>query len=157
MPIFESARDWRAYIGILGDVVGAHEWTCHGFCLMPNHTHLLVEVPEESLPLGMQQLSWRYAIRFNLRYGHTGHLFERRYWSAPVEREAHLLYLHRYLARNPVRAGLCSSPSAWPWSSYAAALEPSDRTSFVAVHRALELFGSVALFRAFVEAEADAA
>jgi putative transposase len=155
MPIFESDRDWRAYVGILGDVVREYEWICHGYCLMPNHTHLLLEVPAETLSLGMQQLSWRYAIRFNVRYGHTGHLFERRYWSAAVERDAHLLYLHRYLARNPVRAGLCDSPGDWPWSSYAAALEPSPRTAFVAVQRVLELFGSLALLRAFVEADED--
>ena len=26
----------------------------------------------------------------------------------------------RYVARNPVRAGLCGEPSDWPWSSYRA-------------------------------------
>jgi hypothetical protein len=36
-----------------------------------------------------------------------------------IERDGHLLELYRYLALNPVRAGLCRRPERWTWGSYA--------------------------------------
>ena len=35
-----------------------------------------------------------------------------------VTREEHLANALNYVANNPVRAGLCSHASEWPWSSY---------------------------------------
>ena len=61
----------------------------------------------------------QYAQLFNARHGWTGSLFEGRFGAAAVATDEHLWTLVRYIARNPVEAGLCGSPLDWPWSSLA--------------------------------------
>jgi REP-associated tyrosine transposase len=107
---------------------------------MPNHYHLLIEYEAGNLGRGMQLLNGRYSRRFNERHGRVGHLFQGRYRIEPVTRDAHLLEACRYIVLNPVRAGLCSSPGEWPWSSYAA--EPSGLVQ--------SMLGDRAEFEAFV-------
>ncbi|MDX6516389.1 MAG: REP-associated tyrosine transposase [Gaiellaceae bacterium] len=151
--IFFDAVDWRRYLGILGDVVRDRGWRCRAYCLMPNHVHLVVQTPEPNLPDGMRDLSGRYAKRFNLRYGFCGHLFERRYWCDLVETDGRLLELERYVALNPVRAGLCLTPTEWRWSSYTAAIDADLAPRFLDVERSRELFGGSARLRQFIEGE----
>lgn len=117
-PIFEDGLDYRRFRAIFGDVVGELSWLCHVYCQMPNHYHLLVETQLPNLSDGMQRLNWRHAIRFNWRHGYQGHLFEDRFQSEHIETEAHFLEAARYIVLNPVRAGLCTHPAEWPFSSY---------------------------------------
>ena len=53
------------------------------------------------------------------RYARTGHLFQDRYRSEPVESDGNLLATIRYVHCNPVKAGLCDAPEAYPCNSYA--------------------------------------
>lgn len=108
---------------------------------MPNHYHLVVETPEPDLSIGMQWLNGAYAQAFNHRHSVDGHLFQGRFYSAPVEGDWHLLELSRYLALNPVDAGLCSHPGDWIWSSYAAVAGHVRPVRFLSVRRVLRLFG----------------
>lgn len=85
---------------------------------MTNHFHLVVQTPTESLSAGMHQLNGGYAKKFNERHQLDGHLFDARFRSTPVESDDHLEDVLRYVALNPVRAGLCDHPSDWPWSSF---------------------------------------
>jgi hypothetical protein len=79
----------------------------------------------------MQELNCRHALRFNTRHKLRGHVVDGRYWSERIESESHLLSTYRYIARNPVEAGLCASPADWPWSSYRALVEPAELFTFV--------------------------
>lgn len=101
---------------ILGRVVATHEWTCHAFCLMTTHYHLIVETERSRLSRGMQVLNGRYAQLFNERHDRDGHLFRARYSVYVVDDEAGLEASCLYVLENPVRAGLCEKPSEWPWS-----------------------------------------
>jgi hypothetical protein len=85
---------------------------------MSTHYHLLLDVPEDGLKSGMRRLNGCYAKGFNQRHGRVGHLFGERYYSGLVESDGHMLHLLRYIARNPVEAGLVTRPSDWYWSSY---------------------------------------
>ena len=87
---------------------------------MSNHYHLVIETPEANLAEGMRQLNGVYTQRFNRRHGRVGHVFQRRYKAILVERDGYLLELARYVALNPVRAGMVDGPQDWPWSSFAA-------------------------------------
>jgi REP element-mobilizing transposase RayT len=120
--LFLDDLDREAFLAALARVVRRHMWTCHAFCLMTNHFHLLAETPDESLPSGMHRLNLGYAQSFNRRYGTTGHVFQGRYYSGHVTSDGHALLVVRYLAHNPVEAGLCRMPEDWPWSSYGATL-----------------------------------
>ena len=85
---------------------------------MVNHFHLLVETPEPNLSGGMQRLKSEYASYFNERHALVGHLFQQRFDSRLIESEDYLGDALRYIALNPVKAGLCSYPWEWPWSSF---------------------------------------
>jgi putative transposase len=120
--LFLDDLDREDFLARVARVVQRQLWTCHAYCLMTNHFHLMVETPDESLPDGMHRLNLAHAKSFNRRYRATGHVFQSRYYSAPVTTEGHALLLVRYIARNPVDAGICRMPEEWPWSSYGATL-----------------------------------
>ena len=122
--IFLDAVDYVSFIRMLEEVQSARGWLRHAYCLIPNHYHLLLELPETDLGAGMHLLNGRYARRFNARHGRVGHVFQGPYRVTPVTDDVHLLEACRYIVMNPVRAGLCAHPGEWPWSSYGD--EPTD-------------------------------
>jgi len=115
--VFRSDEDRRRFLALLGDAVDHYGWHIYAYCLMGNHYHLALSTPRPNLGAGMGRLNQLYVQWFNRRHDRTGHLFERRYWSAVVESDAHMLALIRYIAENPARAGLCERARDWPWSS----------------------------------------
>ncbi len=123
--------DRRRFLEIFSRVVERFSWLCHSYCLMDNHYHLVVETPLPNLPSGMRQLNGLHAQFFNGRHNRCGHVFQARYRSILVEKESYLLALCRYVVLNPVRAGICSHPSDWPWSSYRATAGLSDAEPFL--------------------------
>jgi putative transposase len=141
-PIFRDDRDREVFLLLLGLLVERYGWHCYGYCLMTTHYHLLVMTPKPDLARGMQWLNGVYAQRFNRRHAHGGHVFRGRYNSTHVEREGHLVELHRYLSLNPVRAGICRSPREYPWSSYRATIGLEPTPSFLTIEPILELFAS---------------
>ena len=120
--VFLDDDDRVVYLTLLGQVVARYRWRCLAFCLMRNHVHLLVETPAAGLGAGMQRLHGVYAQSFNRRHRRSGHLFQGRFGAVRMETDAQLLQTARYIARNPVEAGLCDDPAHWPWSSHAAAI-----------------------------------
>lgn len=116
--IFLDGSDPPVFLAMLDRLVPRKRWICHAWCLLTTHYHLLLTTREANLASGMQWLNSMYASWFNDRLGETGHVFQGRYSSKLVETETHLLRAYRYIARNPVRAGLCRQPRDWRWSSY---------------------------------------
>jgi REP element-mobilizing transposase RayT len=147
--IFVDDLDAARFVEMLATVVRQQEWECQAYCLMPNHVHLLVRTPHCNLPEGMQQLGTRYAMRFNRRHGFAGHVFERRYWATVVGRDEHLLELVRYIALNPVRAGLCEQPDEWRWSSFAATVSALRRLDVASIASARSVYGGGAALSGF--------
>jgi len=139
--IFRDDDDRRRFLIVLGQVVRSLDWTLLAYCLMTTHYHLLVRTPEANLHRGMQRLNGCYGQGFNRRHGQLGHVFFRRYHSVLVEREAHLLELFRYLAWNPVRAGVCTEPAGWPWSFYAGLVGSEEAPPILGAEAALAFFG----------------
>lgn len=141
IPMFRDDTDRTWFCNRLGRIVREHEWTCHAFCLMPTHYHLVVEVQLNSLQPGMKRLNGPYAQWFNWRYGRSGHLCGARYYAGSVTAEGHELHLLRYLARNPVEAGICSKPSNWAWGSYRGCAGIDPGFAFVDSSRLRAYFG----------------
>jgi len=128
------------FIGLVELAVAKFEWRCVAYCLMTTHFHLAVDMEKPKLSAGMHWLNTCYAGWFNRRYGFKGHLFEDRFYSVAVEREAHMLEMSRYIVLNPVRAGICRHPGGWRWSSYRATVGRKE-TRFLSPEPILELFG----------------
>lgn len=154
IEIFADDIDRLRFLAVLRAEFARAGWRCLAWCLMDNHYHLLIETPQANLADGMRRINGGYAAMFNRRHGAKGHLFGDRYHSVHVIRDEHLLEAARYIACNPVRAGLCRRPEEWEWSSHVAALG-EELPLGPAVDRLLDFFGSVrakarALYRAFV-------
>jgi REP element-mobilizing transposase RayT len=92
-------------------------WTCIAFCQVSTHVHLLVNVTDESLPIGMRDLSREYSCDFNLRHGRKGAFLRKRFGSRRIEDAEDLLGAYAYVVLNPVPEALCRSPEEWRWSA----------------------------------------
>jgi REP-associated tyrosine transposase len=119
-PLFYDDQDRSTFLEAIDEVVEQFGLSCHAYCLMGNHYHLIAQPRERGLSRAMRQLNGLYAQRFNRRRNRTGHVFEGRFKSLLVDRDSYLLELARYIMLNPVRAGIVDRPDAWPWSSYRA-------------------------------------
>lgn len=149
--------DRVTWLAMLERVVSISGWQLLAYCLMTNHYHLALTLAtgEDALSCGMQRLNTRYAHYANGRHGRTGHLFRNRFFSVPLESDAHLLETSRYVVLNPVRAGLCAAPEEWAWSSYRACAGLEHAPRFLDLRGTLELFApdptkAFRLYRKFV-------
>lgn len=139
--IFVDDRDRRRYLRLLARAVLKQRWRCLAYCLMTNHVHLLIETPLPNLGAGMQRFHGDYALTFNRRHGLAGHVFQGRYGAVRVTSDEQLVTVARYLAANPVKAGLCLREEDWEWSS-TAALRRGPAPDWLATGRLLELAGA---------------
>jgi REP element-mobilizing transposase RayT len=140
--IFVDDADRQTLLRTLQEVIDQRHWLCHGYCLMDNHYHLLIETPDADLSLGMRQLNGMYTQRFNRRYRRVGHLFQGRFKAILVERDSHLLELCRYVALNPVRARITENAARYPWSSYPATMGFVAKPGWLSIDWILSQFGS---------------
>ena len=118
--IFRDDTDREKFLALLSTVRRDFGWEVHGYCLMGSHYHLLLETPLGDLSRGMKTLNGRYAQWFNGRHRRRGYLLAGRFRSVLVQKQSHLLELHRSIVLIPVRAGLAERAGAWKWSSYRA-------------------------------------
>lgn len=89
----------------------------HAYCLIPNHIHLLLRPEESNLSRAMHWLESIYAREWNKRHGRGGHVFQGRFHLKPLISETALLWVSRYIHRNPLEPGLVEKAADWPWSS----------------------------------------
>lgn len=118
---FNEADRYHFYL-LLQEGIARYSHRIHGFCLMPNHVHIAIQVADESLSKIMQNMSFRYTRWINRRKKRVGHLFQGRYKAILVDQDSYLLALVRYIHLNPVRAKIVRQPSAYPWSGHRAYL-----------------------------------
>lgn len=154
--LFREWGDYRHFLSLLERTTFRLRWHCRAYSLLGNHYHLLVDTPEPNLAKGMHRLHGMYAQAFNRRHERSGHLFGDRYYSLVVDTEPHAMEVLRYIAMNPVRAGLADSPERWPWSSYRATIGDATAPPFLQAEEILRWFAprrgaAIRRLRAFVE------
>lgn len=115
-------------------------WRCAALCQMSTHWHGLVEVPDESLSVGMHFLNCCYSRSYNARHDRVGYVVRDRFWSRRKDDESALLTAYRYVVNNPVDAGAAASAETWLWSSYATTLGLADAFPFVDANAVLAAF-----------------
>ena len=115
--VFFSPSDYRAYLAFAVEAFSEADVEVWGYCLMPNHVHLIAAPSDEGgLARAVSATHARYTRLMNRREGWRGHLWQARFSSSPMD-DGYLRHCLRYVAFNPVRAGLVSHPAQWPWSS----------------------------------------
>ena len=90
----------------------------YAYCLMPNHVHLLIQEKGERISDCIKSIAISYAQYYNIKYEHSGHLFQGRFRSEPVNNWDYFLTLLRYIHQNPVAGGLALRVKLYPWSSW---------------------------------------
>ncbi len=122
LTVFTCPTDYRAYLDSLERRSRRYGLSIWCYCLMPNHVHLIVAPPDAmALSRALGEAHREFACRVNRREGWSGHLWQQRYYSCPLD-DRHLVAAVRYVLFNPVRAGLVGSPAEWPHSSWPAHL-----------------------------------
>ncbi len=126
MTIFHKDGDY-AVLKLLNEAGDRIPMRLLAFCLMPNHFHLILWPRQEgSLSRWMQWLTTSHVRRYHRHYNSSGHVWQGRFKSFPIQSDEHLLTVMRYVERNPVRAMSIPVRKAqnWPWSSLGTA--PQD-------------------------------
>ena len=126
MKTFFCENDYEAYIDLMAEWCGECGVEVWGYCLMPNHIHMMAVPAEETgLARAIGEAHRRYSRMVNFREGWRGHLFQERFASFPMD-EQHAYYAGRYIEMNPVRAKLKKFPEHWRYSSARAHLAKKD-------------------------------
>jgi len=115
---FHDTTDYSQFLKVMTEAYDRLPMRVLAYCLMPNHFHLVLW-PEEDGDLSewMKWLTTTQVARHHKRHGTSGHLWQGRFKAFPIEEDDHLLTVHRYVERNPLRAGLVERAEDWRWSS----------------------------------------
>lgn len=117
--LFEEEEDYKFFIKRMGMYSREAEIRLSAYCLMENHVHILVKDQEDAVGKMMSRLGTCYAQYYNRKYERSGHVFQGRYLSEPVDNDAYLLTVFRYILNNPRKAGICPAEQ-YRWNSYKA-------------------------------------
>ena len=149
--VFFCDDDYALYRDWLAESCAKFDVEVWAYCLMPNHEHLILAPADAAgLGLALSRTHRLYAGFVNARARQTGHLFQGRFGSVPMDEE-HLIAAVRYVALNPVRARLVAKAQDWPHSSVRAHLKRKD-DGLVRVRPVLD---RVARFADLLETQAD--
>ena len=143
--LFEDDEDRIVFMRMLSSSLDKNCAHALAWCLMSNHVHLLLKVDFDKLSRLMQGLMSGYAVYFNKRHDHVGHVFAGRYGSSPIDTDEYLMTAVRYIHFNPVKDRVSKS-CEYRWSSYGDYLAGSGLTETALV---LEVFDGIARFVEF--------
>ena len=116
--VFHKDEDYRAFVRLIAEACRRRPMRVLAYCLMPNHFHLaLWPFGDGDLSTWMQWLLTAHVRRHHRHYHSSGHVWQGRFKAFPIQEDAHLLSVLRYIERNPLRAGLVARAEDWEWSS----------------------------------------
>jgi putative transposase len=152
--ILEGDSERSVYLDLLQQGLQRQGVELIGYCLMSNHVHL-VAVPHkrDALARSLKDVHGRYAAYWNAVYHSSGHVWQGRYYSCPLD-AGHLWEALRYAELNPVRASMVTRAPDWPWSSAAVHCGTASVAPWLDMH----LWGrrwSVDDWRAYLQAPQD--
>ena len=117
--VFLDEEDYQVYLFKLRKYKTRHGFMLYGFCLMPNHVHLIGEPKaKENLARFMHGLNRSYTAYFNKKYNKVGYLWQGRFRSKAIVKDNYLIDCIQYIELNPVRADLSKAPGSYQWSSH---------------------------------------
>jgi putative transposase len=122
MKLFEKEEDYAAFERVLEEAHAREPLRLLAYCVMPNHWHMVVwpkRGTDKQVSEFFRWLTVTHTQRWHAHYhtAGTGHLYQGRFKSFPVESDDHLYTVLRYVERNSVRANLIDQAEAWRWSS----------------------------------------
>lgn len=151
--IFLDDKDRMRFLESLLRAKEIGKFELYGYCLMDNHVHLLMKENEE-IGTSMKRITVGYVAWHNNKHGRTGHLFQNRYLSEPVESESYLITVLRYIHQNPVKAGLVQQVKDYWWSSYKEyILAYQQQNTYIDAHLIKTYFKTIGDFNQYMNAQ----
>lgn len=139
--LFKDDGDFYAFYHILQEVHKKTPFELATYCLMTNHFHLQLRSTQHSISKIMLLINKRYATYYNTKNNFTGHVFEQRYFSEPINDRSGMLGISRYIHLNPVEAEMVLMAEDYPWSSYSYYKNSQERTpAYMNIDIVLDLF-----------------
>lgn len=120
LPLLQKPEDYGAFERVLAEAYDRHSIRLLAYCLMPNHWHMLLYPREDGdLTAFVRWLTNTHTMRWHVHHhtSGTGHLYQGRFKSFPIQTDHHFLTVCRYVERNALRAGLVKRAEDWRWCS----------------------------------------
>ncbi|MDY0169495.1 MAG: transposase [Thermoguttaceae bacterium] len=122
MPLFKKDEDYAAFERVLEEAHEREPLRVLAYCVLPNHWHMVVWPKRGAHKQVSEFFRWLTVTHTQRWHAHyhtsgTGHLYQGRFKSFPIESDDHLYTVLRYVERNSVRANLTERAEAWRWSS----------------------------------------
>jgi len=93
------------------------KYALHSFVVMPDHMHAILSPVEITLERTMQLIKGGYSYRLSKELRVHREAWQRGYSDHRVRDSSDYGIHLSYIANNPVKRGLCSSPELFPYSS----------------------------------------
>jgi putative transposase len=116
--VFRGEGDYAAFLKAVADLKERRAFDLFGYCLMPNHLHLLVRPRAGTISRIVQSLLVSHTQRYHRFHQTGGHVWQGRFKSPVIQDDEHLLAVLRYIEANPVRAKMVEDAGAYRWSSF---------------------------------------
>lgn len=113
----EMSECWEIFVEEINSTMKSYEFETHAFLLMNNHYHWLLSTPKENLDEGMRYFGTQTSRKIARASGRINKIFGARYKPTLILEESHYENAFRYLHLNPIKAGICSSPNEYQWST----------------------------------------
>lgn len=120
LTLFEKIEDYEAFERVLEEAFEREPLPIFSYCVMPNHWHFVVRPDSnDQLSSFFRWLTHTHTMRWHAHYQTqgTGHLYQGRFKTFPIEEDDHLRTVLRYVERNPVRANLAVLAEDWRFGS----------------------------------------
>ncbi len=114
--LFQSERNAGLLVDVLRLLVAEGRFELHDFVIMPDHLHLLLTVDYGmTIEKAMQMVKGRFSYRLKKQFGFAGEVWQRGFSEVQVIGKASFDAHRRYIAENPVKAGLAGSAEEYPY------------------------------------------
>jgi putative transposase len=134
LTIFEKPEDYDSFLQVFDQTWKLVPLPIFALVLTPNHWHFVVRPNhDKQVSEFFQRLSVMHTMRYHSHYktGGTGHLYQGRFKSFPIQADEHLWMAMRYVERNPIRANFVERAEDWAWSSARMRHRPTENRSWL--------------------------
>jgi len=158
-PIFKKDSDRALFIETLKGSAELSGVEVIAYVLMDNHYHMIIETPNANLSRFMRHFGLTYTVRFNKRYGRSGHLFQGRFKAILIEEDPYLMVLSRYIHLNPVRTREWEDRKTeekweylkeYPWSTLPGYIEKKKRTDWIKYDKTMGYFANPQAYKEYM-------
>lgn len=117
--VFRDDADYDYFLELIAKYKEKHPFDLYHYCLMPNHVHFQVKTKNASdFAVFMKKINLAYFHHYRQKYGWTGHLWQGRYKSQPIGKDAYFIQCGKYIEINPARKKLAQNPRDYFYSSH---------------------------------------